>query len=140
MPDGSLADKLKDWRTLSDGLKLRIEEVPFLKADHDELTALVQQIDSLVTQADIHEGRLREANRQRAVAEQRTAELYGRMGFVLKGTFGKRANVLTELGLRPNALPGPPRKDETTPPAPETAPPTQPPAPAPAEQEPTRES
>jgi hypothetical protein len=46
------------------------------------------------------EGQLREANRQRVVAEQRTAELYGRTVFLLKGKYGKRANVLHELSLR----------------------------------------
>jgi hypothetical protein len=129
---------------LAEGLKPRIEEVSFLREDHEELTALVQQIDALLTQADVHEGRLREANRQRGIAEQRTAELYGRMVFVLKGTYGKRANVLHELGLRPNAVPGPPKKEEeTTPPAPGAAPPQPPaaaPAPAPAQQEAPKES
>ncbi len=143
VPDGSLADKLQDWRVLAEGLKPRIEEVSFLREDHAELTALVQQIDALLTQADVHEGRLREANRQRGIAEQRTTELYGRMVFVLKGTYGKRANVLHELGLRPNAFPGPAKKEEeeeTTPPAPGAVPPPQPPgpAPAPAQEEPTR--
>ena len=141
MPDASLGEKLKNWRLLAEGLKPRIEEVSFLKEDHDELTALVQQIDALLTQSDIHEGRLREAVRQRTIAEERTADLYGRMVFRLKGTYGKRANVLHELGLRPNALPGPTKKEETNPPAPGPAP-TQPPGPAPAsaQQEPTHES
>ncbi len=141
MAETSLGDKLKNWRLLAEGLKPRIEEVPFLKEDHDELSALVQQIDALLTQGDIHEGRFREAVRQRAIAEERITELYGRMVFRLKGTYGKRANVLHELGLRPNALPGPPKKDETTPPAPGPTPTPSPgPAPATAEQEPSRES
>ena len=142
MPDASLGEKLKNWRVLAEGLKPRIEEVAFLKDDHGELTALVQQIDALILQSDIHEGRLREAVRQRTLAEERTADLYGRMVFRLKGTYGKRANVLHEFGLRPDALPGPPKKEEeTNPPAPGPAP-TQPPGPAPAsaQEEPTRES
>ncbi|HEX5761306.1 MAG TPA: hypothetical protein VF121_19135 [Thermoanaerobaculia bacterium] len=125
----TLGDRLKAWRTLEEGLKPRLEEVPFLKDDHTELAALVDQIDSLLTQSDVYEGRLREAVRQRALAEDRIADLYGRMVFRLKGTYGKRANVLHELGLRPDALPGPPRKEEPKP------------APAPAAaEEPTRES
>jgi hypothetical protein len=139
MPDASLGEKLKNWRLLSEGLKLRIEEVPFLKEDHAELSALVQQIDSLMQQTDVHEGRLREAIRQRGIAEDRTAELYGRMVARLKGTYGKRSNLLHEIGLRPEA---PPvrlsKKDDPEPPAPGTTP-TQPPAPAraSAEEEPT---
>ena len=139
MPDASLGEKLKNWRLLSEGLKLRIEEVPFLKEDHTELSALVQQIDSLMQQTDVHEGRLREAVRQRTIAEERTAELYGRMVFRLKGTYGKRANVLHELGLKPDAVSvRPSKKDETQPPVPGTTPtPTPAPAPASAEEEPT---
>jgi hypothetical protein len=139
MPDASLGEKLKNWRLLSEGLKLRIEEVPFLKEDHTELSALVQQIDSLMQQTDVHEGRLREAVRQRAIAEERIGELYGRMVFRLKGTYGKRANVLHELGLKPDAVPVRPlKKDETQPPAPGTTPTSTPaPAPASAKEEPT---
>lgn len=121
MPD-TLGDRLKSWRALAEGLKTRLEEVPFLQEDHTELAALVQQIDSLLTQGDVHEGRLRETVRQRALAEDRTGELYGRMVARLKGTFGKRNNVLHELGLRPDAVPGrPPKKEEPQPPPPATA-------------------
>jgi hypothetical protein len=121
MPD-TLGERLKDWRLLAEGLKPRLGEVEFLTADHTELEALVQQIDALLTQSDVHEGRLRETVRQRAIAEERIGELYGRMVFRLKGTYGKRANVLHELGLKPDAVPGrPPKKDETQPPAPASA-------------------
>jgi hypothetical protein len=138
VPD-TLGERLKDWRLLAEGLKSRLGEVEFLTADHTELAALVQQIDALMVQSDVHEGRLREAVRQRTIAEERTAELYGRMVFRLKGTYGKRANVLHELGLKPDAVPGRPlKKDETQPPAPGTTPtPTPAPAPASAEEEPT---
>ena len=138
MPD-TLGERLKDWRLLAEGLKSRLGEVEFLIPDHTELAALVQQIDALMVQSDVHEGRLREAVRQRTIAEERTAELYGRMVFRLKGTYGKRANVLHELGLKPDALSGrPPKKDETQPPVPGTTPtPTPAPAPASAEEEPT---
>ncbi len=138
MPD-TLGERLKSWRLLAEGLKSRLGEVEFLTTDHTELAALVQQIDALLLQSDVHEGRLREAVRQRAIAEERTAELYGRMVFRLKGTYGKRANVLHELGLKPDALSGrPPKKDETQPPVPGTTPtPTPAPAPASAEEEPT---
>ena len=51
-----------------------------------------------------------------------------RLVAALRGRYGKRALLLHEFGIQPNALPGPARKDETQPPAP---------TPAPASQEPT---
>jgi hypothetical protein len=80
VPHASLGEELKNWRLLAENLRLRIEDVSFL--------------DSLLTQSGMHEGRLREANRQRAIAEERTAELYGRMVFVLKGLEYHRAQAL----------------------------------------------
>ena len=137
MPD-TLAERLTAWRTLAEGLKSRLEEVAFIKPDHAELAGFVQQIDGLMHEADVHEGRFREAVRQRVVTEERARELYGRMVARLKGTYGKRANVLHELGLRPEGVPGRRKEEEPTPPAPGTTP-TEPPAPAPAsaEEEPT---
>ena len=61
MPDALASREAQELETPVEGLKPRIEEVPFLKEDHAELGALVQQIDSLITQTDVHEGRLREA-------------------------------------------------------------------------------
>ena len=128
MPD-TLGDKLKNWRTLAEGMKPRLEELPLLKEDQAELAALVQEIDALLNQGDQHEARLRETTRRRTEAETRAAEIYGRVVFVLKGHYGKRALLLHEFGIQPNALPGPPKKDEAKPPAPTPAPAAQEPPP-----------
>ena len=117
MADTSLADKLKLWRSLVDGMKGRLEEVSHLKEDHAELGGLVQEIDGLLTQSDQHEARLRESTRRRTTAEDRAAELFGRVVAALRAKYGKRSPLLHEFGLRPNALPGERKKpDETKPP------------------------
>ena len=130
MPE-TLGDKLKIWRTLAEGMKPRLEEIPLLKEDHTELGGIVQEMEALITQTDQHEARLRESTSRRLDAENRGAELYGRLVAALRGKYGKRALLLHEFGIQPNALPGPPKKDEATPPAP---------TPAPAAQEPTPDS
>jgi len=124
----SIADKLNTWSTLVDGLKPRQEELSYLQEDQAELGAIVQEIKALTTQSDQHEARLRESTSRRLSAETRGTELYGRLVAALRGKYGKRALLLHEFGIQPNALPGPPKKDEATPPAP---------TPAPASQEPT---
>ncbi len=129
MPE-NLGEKLKTWRTLAEGIKPRLEEIPLLREDQAELAALVLEIDALIDRGDQHEARLRETSRKRTQAEARAAELHGRVVFVLKGHYGKRALLLHEFGVQPHALPGP-KKEETTPPAP---------TPAPASQEPTPDS
>jgi hypothetical protein len=127
----SIADKLNTWNTLVEGMKPRQEELAYLKEDHAELGGIVQEMEALITQTDQHEARLRESTSRRLNAETRGAELYGRLVAALRGRYGKRALLLHEFGIQPNALPGPPKKDEATPPAP---------TPAPASQEPTPDS
>jgi hypothetical protein len=124
----STADKLKTWNTLVEGMKPRQEELAYLKEDQTELGGIVQEIEALITQTDQHEARFREATQKRLDAEIRGAELHGRLVAALRGRYGKRALLLHEFGIQPNALPGPPKKDEATPPVP---------TPAPASQEPT---
>jgi hypothetical protein len=127
----STADKLNTWNTLVEGMKPRQEELAYLKEDHAELGGIVQEIEALITQTDQHEARFREATQKRLDAEVRGAQLYGRLVAALRGKYGKRALLLHEFGIQPNALPGPAKKDEATPPAP---------TPAPTSQEPTPDS
>jgi hypothetical protein len=138
MPESSLADKLRSWKELTDGMRPRIEEVAHLQGEHTELAAIVEEIEALNTQEDLHISRLRDTTQRRSIAEKRGVELRGRLAAGLQAQFGKKSVVLHQFGLRP--LADPERKKEEEPPAP--APSTQPPGPAPASapQEPTRES
>jgi len=126
MSESSLADKLRGWKELTEGMRPRLEEVAHLQGEHTELAAIVQEIEALNTQEDLHIFRLRETTQRRSVAEKRGVELRGRLAAGLQAQFGKKSVVLHQFGLRP--LSDPERKKEEEPPAP---------APPPVSQEPT---
>ena len=139
MAESSLADKLRSWKELTDGMRPRLGEIAHLQSDHTELAAIVQEIEALNTQEDLHISRLRDTTQRRGIAERRGVELRGRLAAGLQAQFGKKSVVLHQFGLRP--LSEPERKKEEQPPAPGPAPTPSPgPAPATAEQEPPRES
>ncbi|HEX5759751.1 MAG TPA: hypothetical protein VF121_11195 [Thermoanaerobaculia bacterium] len=117
----SLADKLKTWRTLADGVDPGREEVAFLGGDRAELEGLIEEITGLVTRSDKHEADLREAVRRRREAEARAAEVHGRMVLALRARFGKRSPRLYEFGIQPLALPGERKREREGPPDAEPA-------------------
>lgn len=123
MPESSLADKLRSWKELTDGMRPRIEEIAHLRSEHAELAAIVEEIQALNTQEDLHTARLRDTTQRRSIAEKRGVELRGRLAAGLQSRFGKKSVVLHEFGLRPLSDPER-KKEEEEPPAPTPVPPS----------------
>lgn len=124
MPEPSIADKLRVWKEIVNGMRPHLtQELTHLQAEHAELEAIVQEVESLNTQEDTHTARLREITRNRREAAQRGAALKGRLQAGLQAEYGKRSPVLHEFGLRPLGLPARRRGEEATapPPAPAAA-------------------
>ena len=54
MPQGSLADRVTRWRTLSDALAADLDEFPHLKDTHAEFHSAVTTIEALMVEEDQH--------------------------------------------------------------------------------------
>ncbi len=124
MPDTSLADKITRWKTLTDAVAPRLEEVPFLSDEHTDLRAAVEAIEALKVDEDLHTARLRTATERRREAEARCTDLAARITTGLQSHFGKRSQDLRQFGIGP--LSRRRRTKDEPPPAPPT--PTAPPA------------
>ncbi len=103
MPDTSLADKLKTWNFLVTTMEPDLEDLSFLRDEHEALKVVVAEIESLNAEEEAHTSRQREATRRRSDAERRGAEIYGRIAFILRGHHGKRSERLIKYGLAPHA-------------------------------------
>ena len=103
MPDTSLADKLKSWNLLVTTMEPDLEELSFLRTEHEALKTAVAEIEALDAEEEAHTSRQREANRLRIDAASRSTELYGRIAFVLRGHLGKKSRRLIKYGLAPLA-------------------------------------
>lgn len=112
MPDSSFADKLQTWKALIDTMGARLEELPHLRPEHSELTAVVKEIEALNSQEDTNTARLREITRNRKEAGRRGVELRGRIQAGVHAHFGKRSPLLHEFGFRPLAERSSRRKEE----------------------------
>ena len=124
MAEKSLADKLRQWQELVDGMKPRLGDVPFLEGQHGELAALRERVLELLTEQGHFEARLREATQQRIEAETQAEVLAARMIGALKAHYGKYDAALHQFGIQPNNLPGPRRKKKEEPPPAEEEPAT----------------
>jgi hypothetical protein len=112
----SLGDKLKNWRSLFESIKLHPEELQFIGEEHAELGRHLEEIEDLITQIDKHEAGLREATRRRLEVEGLAAELHGRIVFGLRARYGKRNPQLHAFGIQPHALRGERKKEREEPP------------------------
>ncbi len=124
MPDASLADKITRWKTLTDAVAPRLEEVPHLSDEHTDLRSAVQLIEALKVDEDLHTARLRTATERRRETEARCTDLAARITTGLQSHFGKRSQELRQFAIEP--LSRQRRKKEEAPPA--TPAPTTPPA------------
>jgi hypothetical protein len=103
MPDTSLADKLKTWNFVVTTMEPDLEELSFLREEHEALKTVVAEIEALDAEEEAHTSRQREANRKRTDAERRGTEIYGRIAFILRGHHGKKSQRLIKYGLAPLA-------------------------------------
>jgi hypothetical protein len=70
MPDTSLADKLKRWQTCISAMAARLEEIPHLKDEHSELSAVLQGIEAFLVEEELHNANLRATIRKRRELER----------------------------------------------------------------------
>jgi hypothetical protein len=101
MPQGSLADRVTRWRTLSDALAADLEEFPHLKDTHAEFHAAVSTIEALMVEEDQHTAALSVANTRRRELETRCIDLAGRIVTGIQSVKGKRNPELLGFGIDP---------------------------------------
>ena len=138
MPD-TLAERLTAWRTLAEGLKSRLEEVAFIKADHAELAGFVQQIDALMHAVRRPRGPLPRSGPPTAGRRGTNRRAVRPHGVPPQGHLRQARQRPARARLAARRLARRRRKEEETGAAGARHPPTQPPAPAPAsaQEEPT---
>jgi len=96
-----MKETVGDWEVLRDSLGSQLDAFPFLAADHEALKALILEAKALETQRELERSALRDTNHKRAEAVKRGRELTGRIGTMLRGSFGPVSEKLIEFGLKP---------------------------------------
>lgn len=92
---------LAAWRTMAENLAAHLDEMPQLRGLQEALLAIVDRGQALISEAHLHESRLREVNHEKTVVFREGREIRNQLALGLQAALGVHNERLIAFKVPP---------------------------------------
>jgi hypothetical protein len=97
----SFSASLDAWRTMADNLAAHLDEMPQLRGLQEALRAIVERGEALISEAYLHESRLRAVNHEKTVVFREGREIRNQLALGLQAALGVHSERLIKFNVPP---------------------------------------
>ena len=97
----SFSASLAAWRSMADSLAAHLDEMPQLRGLQEALRVIVERGEALISEAYLHESRLRAVNYEKTVVFREGREIRNQLALGLQAALGVHSERLIEFKVPP---------------------------------------